>query len=74
MSGLHDELSRFVQKNLTCLGQRYAPLIAQKEGNPQILLELANLTTQRWLCDVELLRGLTEVKVFRNSDEVPNVT
>jgi hypothetical protein len=35
MPGLHDELSRFVQKNLTCLGQRYAPLIAQKEGTPR---------------------------------------
>jgi hypothetical protein len=37
MSGLHDELSRLIEKHLSCLGQRDAPLISRKEGNAQSL-------------------------------------
>jgi hypothetical protein len=45
MSGLHHEFSRFIEKDLSRPGQRDPPLIAQKKGNAQIFLKLADLTT-----------------------------
>ena len=71
--GLHHQLPRFIEKYLSRLGERDAPLISQKEGHAQIVLELADLTAQRRLRDVQLLRRLAEVQVFRDSDKVPNV-
>jgi hypothetical protein len=73
VSGLHHQLSRFIEKYLSGLRQRDAPLISQKEGHAQIFLELADLTAQRRLRDVQLLRRLAEVQVFRDSDKVANV-
>jgi hypothetical protein len=35
---------------------------------------MANLAAQRRLCDMQLFSGLREVEVFRDGDEVPNVT
>src|SRR5208282_2198786 len=73
VSSLHHQLSRFIKEYLSRLGQRDAPLISQKEGHAQIFLELADLTAQRRLRDVQLLRRLAEVQVFRDSDKVANV-
>jgi hypothetical protein len=74
MSGLYDEFSCFIEKDLPCLGQGDAPLIPQKKGNAKVLLQLADLTAQRRLRDVQLSRRLTEVEVFRDRNEVSNVT
>ena len=43
MSGLRDKLSCFLEKDLPLPGQRDATLIAQKEGNAKVLLELTDL-------------------------------
>jgi hypothetical protein len=74
MSGLHNELSGLLEKDLSLLGQGDAPLVPQKKCNSEILLELADLATQRRLRDVQQLRRLAEVKAFRNGNKVSNVT
>jgi hypothetical protein len=50
------------------------PFIAHKQLDAEVVFQLADLTAQGWLRDVELLRGLTEVEVFRDGNEVANVT
>ncbi len=45
-----------------------------EEGNAKIAFERTNLLTQRWLRDVKALRGSTEVTLFRDGDEVSEVS
>ena len=71
---LHDEFSSLLEKRVSRLGQFHAPLVANQERDAQILFQLADLTAQWRLRDVQLLRGFPEVEVFRDGDEVANVT
>lgn len=45
-----------------------------EEPHAQVLFEPTDLLTEGRLCDVNALRGSTEVEFFRNRDEVPEVT
>ena len=74
VSSLHHQLSSLVQKDVPRLGQLHMALVAHKERDAQVFLQLADLTAQRRLCDVQLLRGLAKVKVFGDGQEVANVT
>jgi len=71
---LHDKFSGFLQECLAGLGEFHLSLAAHEERDPNIVLELANLPAQRRLRDMQLLRGLPEVKVLGNSNEVSDVT
>jgi hypothetical protein len=74
MACLHDEFSGLLEKRAARFGQFHAALVAHKEGDAEILFQLTDLTTQRRLRDVQLLSSLREVEVFRDGDEVSNVT
>jgi hypothetical protein len=50
-----------------------AALAAVEEPDPELLLELADLLAHRRLDDVQTLRGLAEVKLLRDRDEVHRV-
>ena len=71
---LHDQLSGLLQKHVSRFGQLHAPIIAHQQRDAQIFLQCPDLTAQRWLRNVQLLRSLPEIEVFRNGDEVSNVT
>jgi hypothetical protein len=74
VSSLHYQLSRFIQKDLSRPRQLYMPLVAQEEYNAQVRLQLLDLPAQRWLGNVQLLRGLAEIEVFRDGEKVTDVT
>jgi hypothetical protein len=74
VSGLHHQLSGLIKEDVPCSGQLHPALVAQKERNTQVSFQLLDLAAQRRLCDVQLLRGLTEVEVFRDGQKIANVT
>ena len=74
VAGLHDEFSRFFQKGMTSLGELNFALVAHKEGNTKIFLQLADLATERRLGNVQLLCRLPEVEVLGDRNKVPYVT
>ena len=71
---LHDEFSGLLQERMSGFGQFYSPLAAHKEHHAQVFLQLADLTAQRRLRDVQVLGGLPEIEVLGDGDEVTNVT
>jgi len=74
MTGLYDQLTRFLEKRLSGFGQLHAALIAREKRDAQILFQLAYLTAERRLRDVQLLCGPAEIAVLRNREKVANVT
>jgi hypothetical protein len=74
VSGLYHQLASFLEEDPPSFGQFHVPLIASEKNYPQILFQLTDLPAQGWLRNVQLLSGLAEVEVFRNGDEVPDVT
>ena len=74
MTCLHDQLSCLFKEGVSRLGQLDSALVAHKERDAQILFQVTDLTAQGWLRDVQLLSGFSEVEVFRDGDEISNVT
>jgi hypothetical protein len=74
VSSLNHQFSSLIQKDTSCFGQLHTALVARKECDTQILLELTDLTAQRRLGDVQLLRGPAKVEVFGDGKEIANVT
>jgi hypothetical protein len=74
MAGLDKEFSSLLEKRVARLGEFDVTLVARKQIDAETFFELAYLAAQWRLSDVQALRGLTEVQVFRHCDEIPDVT
>ena len=59
---------------MTGLGKLHVPLVAGKELDSQILLELLYLPAQRGLRNVQPLRRLAKIQMLRDGEEIANVT
>jgi hypothetical protein len=73
VSGLYHQLSGFLEENISRFGELYVPLVADEQGNAEIVFQLADLAAQGRLRNVQLLRGLAEVQVFGDSEKVAYV-
>jgi len=60
--GLRQDDPRFGDEHPARLGELDLPLGPVEERHAQLLLELSNLLTERWLTDVKALRCLSEVQ------------
>src|SRR5580765_3222481 len=74
MVDLCEDHSRFVDQHFSCFGQLHLTLGAIEEGDAELALELANLLAERRLADVQALCGSPEMQVFRDGDDVAQVT
>lgn len=59
---------------MTRTRQLHTALVAHKQDDSKIFFKLADLPTERRLRDVELLGSFAEVEVFRDSNEIADVT
>jgi hypothetical protein len=74
MTCLHDELARFFKKSVAGVGQFDFALIADKERDSEFVFQLTDLTAERRLGQMQLLRRLAEVQALSHRDEIPSVT
>ena len=73
MLRLRQRHPRFGEKGAPSVRQLDAAIRPMEEADAEILLEPANLLTERRLRDVQALRGAPEVQLFRDGDEVTEV-
>jgi hypothetical protein len=59
---------------VSSLGKFDSPLVPCEQIDSESFLELANLTAERRLGNVQALGRFAEVQVFRHRDEIPDVT
>jgi hypothetical protein len=64
---------RFDQEGATRVRQLDPAVRSLEETDAELPLEATDLLTERRLRDVKALRGSTEVQLFRDGDEVPEV-
>ena len=69
-----EDAGGFGLQELTRSGQRYLPGGAGEQRGAQLGLQLPDRVRQRRLCDVQLLRGLSEVTGLGYGNEIPQVT
>ena len=65
--------ARLLEKSLTRRSQRDTPLGSKKEIHFELALEVPNLLAQRRLRGVQPARRMSEMKFFRDCDEVSKV-
>jgi len=63
-----------IQKQSTSARQPYPSCAAVEQLDLDLFLELFDLLTERRLRDVETLRGPTEIQLFSDGNEVPQMT
>src|SRR6266540_1931573 len=65
---------RFDEEGPTGVRQRDSAIRPMEETDAELALEVADLLTERRLRDVQALRGSTEMQLFGDRHEVPEVT
>jgi hypothetical protein len=73
MFRLGQRRSGFDEKGAPRVRELDSAVRSMEEADAEVLLEAADLLTERRLRDVKALRGSTEVQLFRDGDEVPEV-
>ncbi|HYA22830.1 MAG TPA: hypothetical protein VEF05_01635 [Terriglobales bacterium] len=74
MSSLHYQFSALIKKSPPGLCQLHAVIVPDEELDPKLIFQLADLPAQRWLGDVQLLGGLTEIERLCHRKEIAYVT
>ena len=63
-----------MQQQAARVGENHVTTVAHKKPHVELFFQLADLAAQRWHGDVELLRSFREAEMFRDRDEVPELT
>jgi len=71
---LREDLPRVLEKGSPAARQPHPPLVAIEQLDLDLFLELFDLLTERGLRHVESLGGAPEIQLFRDGNEVPQVT
>jgi hypothetical protein len=71
--GLRENLAGVLEKRAACGCELDAALRPVEEGDPELLLELANLLAEWGLRDLDPRGGATEVQFLRDGEEVAEV-
>jgi len=71
---LGESQPRFNQEGSSCICQLNSAICPIEEAHAEFPFEATNLLTQWRLRDVQALRGSTEVQLFRDSEEIAEVT
>ena len=66
------QLTRVVEEPLPTWREHDVPAVADEQREAEVVLELADLLGQRRLADVQAGRGLPEVQLVGDGDEVPH--
>jgi hypothetical protein len=74
MLGLCQRRSRLLEKGASRVRQLDAAVRPIEEPHAEFVFEATDLLTERGLCDVNALRGATEMQFLRDREEVPEVT
>ena len=64
------DLARPAIKKPSCLGDRQTPLSADKERDPQFLLQALDLIGQRRLTHLQALSCACDIQFLRHNDEI----
>ena len=67
------EMPCFDEKDASAIGEFDTVRAPEKQLDADFLLELLNLTAERWLRDVQLPRGSREAQFLGNSHERPEM-
>jgi hypothetical protein len=74
VTGLNDQFAGLLEEGMSGPGELNFFLVADQEDNAEIFFELANLAAERGLRDMELFGSTAEVEIFRDGNEVADVS
>jgi hypothetical protein len=74
MFGLGEDEASLVNECFSRLREVHVAFVAIEEPDPELILELPDLLTQRGLADVEAFGGMTEMQTLRDGDRIAQVS